>query len=166
MNVHPTKLEVKFDDEDSVFTELHLAVKKTLDSSELIERHGKTQGVLAMVLKKTKPASKAIPLETTQQSMLVTEKKPRAEYRILGQIARSYIIAEVADGLLIIDQHAAAERINLEKIHKHLNVPGNSQQLLQPVVVSPPKHHVPLIKEHIDFLKQLGFDIFPKVTWS
>ena len=57
--------------------------------------------------------------------------------RLIGQIGASYIIAEGPDGLYLIDQHAAHERVLFEKLmaqHDQKNIP--SQALLTPVVVT------------------------------
>ncbi len=158
VNVHPTKLEIKFDDEDLVFTEVHLAVKKALESNVLIKKAEPEQGILSSIIQKAEklPASRA--LESSSQGMLIRDRQKKA-YRILGQVDKSFIVAEVKDGLIIVDQHAAAERISLEKLNKSLMLPNNSQLLLKPILVSPPKHLLPFIKAQTGFLKQLGFDI-------
>jgi DNA mismatch repair protein MutL len=154
VNVHPTKLEVKFEDPDAVFSAVHLAVKRALEGNELLESH-EGQSMLSKVLR----AHDAAPFETSEQTMLLKDKPQKKQYRVLGQVARSFIVAEVADGLLLVDQHAAAERINLERLHKTQNAIEKSQQLLQPVIVSPPKPQAPIIRAHLEYLKQLGFDI-------
>jgi DNA mismatch repair protein MutL len=156
VNVHPTKLEVKFDDEDLIFTEVHLAVKKALEGNVLIKKQEQSLLLNLLRTQDKKPAGRAI--EPTSQSMLVRDSKSR-DYRVLGQYSQSFILVEAEDGLLIVDQHAAAERIALEKLNKSLTLPNNSQTLLQPILVSPPKPFASHIRSNLGFLKQLGFDV-------
>ncbi|MBW2988045.1 DNA mismatch repair endonuclease MutL [Candidatus Woesearchaeota archaeon] len=159
VNIHPTKLEIKFDDEDAVFSEVHLAVKEALESNVLIQKQPSKQGVLAKVLSQTKPQStKPQQLEVSTQAMLVKDEPRLKGIRILGQIAKSYIVAEDTQGLMLVDQHAASERINLERLQNSKMTLGK-QTLLQPILVTPPKHQAAIIKHNLEALKELGFDI-------
>jgi DNA mismatch repair protein MutL len=82
--------------------------------------------------------------------------------RILGQLAATYILAEGPEGLYLIDQHAAHERILFEKQLAQLDAGGvASQALLDPVTVDVPVDAVALLETHADALRQLGFEIDP-----
>jgi len=82
--------------------------------------------------------------------------------RILGQLAQTYILAEGPEGLYLIDQHAAHERVLWERIlaqHAHGDLP--SQPLLDPVAVTLPAESAHLLADQLDMLRALGFEIEP-----
>ncbi|MBR6089005.1 MAG: DNA mismatch repair endonuclease MutL [Anaerolineaceae bacterium] len=80
--------------------------------------------------------------------------------RWIGQVGSTYIIAEGPDGLYLIDQHAAHERILYEKM---LDAEANgtivSQALLEPAVVQLPPWQASALEENMPVLKHLGFEI-------
>ena len=84
------------------------------------------------------------------------------EYKIKEMIPRgivykTYIIAENSDGMYIIDQHAAAERVNYEKcMKKVLNSEIERVDMLIPVRVELPKNEFLIVREHLDLLDELG----------
>jgi DNA mismatch repair protein MutL len=161
VNVHPSKLTVKFDNKDFIYGEVFNVIKDTLKSNTKLEPKVKdSQVVLFDVVRKTQADKKTFSIKKDTQE-LIEEKPIKEEYRILGQIRNTYIIIESQDGLLIIDQHAAAERINLEKINKMLQVKDRSQKLLQPIILKPLKQDVALINEVLHLLENYGFDIEP-----
>ena len=77
----------------------------------------------------------------------------------LGQIRSSYIVASFAGGMLLIDQHAAHERVLFEQLQKQAQGTPQSQMLLHPVIVSLPPAQALLAIEHADELASLGFDV-------
>ena len=80
--------------------------------------------------------------------------------RLVGQIGASYLVAEGPDGLYLIDQHAAHERVLFEKLmaqHALKNIP--SQALLTPVAVTLPPHAANLLLTQIPVLQRFGFDV-------
>jgi DNA mismatch repair protein MutL len=82
--------------------------------------------------------------------------------RILGQLLSSYIIAEGPDGLYLIDQHAAHERVLFEKIeHQRLQQEIEVQGLLEPATfeINPKQEEV--LKSHSEDLTEFGFSIEP-----
>lgn len=82
--------------------------------------------------------------------------------RVLGQVQQMYIVTEGPDGLFLIDQHAAHERILYEKLSEQkaaADVPR--QQLLEPAVVELSAGHAALVEAEIDTLAGVGFDIEP-----
>ena len=80
--------------------------------------------------------------------------------RWIGQVGSTYIIAEGPDGLYLIDQHAAHERILYEKM---LDAAANgtvvSQTLLEPAVVQLPPWQASRLEENMEVLTRLGFQI-------
>jgi len=82
--------------------------------------------------------------------------------RVIGQIQASYIIAEGPDGLYLLDQHAAHERVLYEALQaRRQEGPLPSQPLLQPVLIDVLPEEMSLLEEHRDLLEELGFRIEP-----
>ena len=81
---------------------------------------------------------------------------------ILGQLRASYILAETADGLMVIDQHAAHERILYENLRKSWLERGVARQgLLTPLTVELAPSAVAAIGEAPELVARLGFEIDP-----
>jgi DNA mismatch repair protein MutL len=82
--------------------------------------------------------------------------------RVIGQAFEGYIVCESGDSLLIIDQHAAHERVMFERLRDAFAAGGVArQQLLLPVVVDVGPQAAALIEERGEQLKTLGFDVEP-----
>jgi DNA mismatch repair protein MutL len=83
--------------------------------------------------------------------------------RLVGQIANTFIVAEGPDGLYLIDQHAAHERVLFEKFleQRHDMDEGKvpAQTLLQPATVNLPPASARMISEQLAFLGELGFTV-------
>jgi DNA mismatch repair protein MutL len=90
--------------------------------------------------------------------------------RLVGQIASAYLVAEGPDGLYLIDQHAAHERVLFESymaIWVNTNQPGENsrlshipaQVLLRPVSIDLPTASARLIEEQLPLLNRLGFQV-------
>ena len=80
--------------------------------------------------------------------------------RLVGQIGATYLVAEGPDGLYLIDQHAAHERVLFEKLmtqHEAKKIP--SQTLLSPVVITLPPAQARLLGNQLDVLKHFGFEV-------
>jgi DNA mismatch repair protein MutL len=80
--------------------------------------------------------------------------------RLVGQIGATYLVAEGPDGLYLVDQHAAHERVLFEKLmaqHAMKNIP--SQSLLTPVAVTLPPHSAQLLITQLPTLQHFGFDV-------
>ena len=79
--------------------------------------------------------------------------------RLIGQVASAYLVAEGPDGLYLIDQHAAHERVLFEQF---MAQPSNSipaQSLLEPVTVDLPPAEARLLTEQLSTLQRLGFQV-------
>ena len=77
-----------------------------------------------------------------------------------AQLHKTYIVAETHDGITIIDQHAAHERLVMEQMKSDIAGHGvTSQQLLLPEVVSLPEHYCAVIIEASDWLAKMGLVI-------
>ena len=100
-----------------------------------------------------------VPFEVEENEKISRIKKmiPR------GVVFLTYIIAENEDGMYIIDQHAAAERINFEKIIKQMKEKPIIIDLLVPRKIELRKDELILAKERFDLLKKYGIDISKKI---
>ena len=80
--------------------------------------------------------------------------------RLIGQIGSTYIVAEGPDGLYLIDQHAAHERVLFEKLmaqRENKSIP--SQALLAPEIVTLPPQSSKILLEQLPFLNKFGFEV-------
>ncbi len=82
-------------------------------------------------------------------------------YRIVGVAFKTYIILEVGETLLLIDQHAAHERLRYEKYMAQLEAGTASQQLLTPLVIRLSAREMALIRENLDALSAAGYEVEP-----
>ncbi len=168
VNVHPTKREIRLSKEQEVYEAVFNAIKKTLRDNDLIpsvEIKPSMQEVLITKKpikkkdkeEKYKPAkAEQMMLKEESKKVLVVEKLPAM--RVIGQIQNSYIIADSEDGLYIIDQHAAEERVNYEKFMSQVS--ENSigvQQLLNPIIVELSPKEAELVESNLELLNRLGF---------
>jgi DNA mismatch repair protein MutL len=80
--------------------------------------------------------------------------------RVLGQVSQSYIITEGPDGVYMVDQHAAHERILLERMVAEWRARAvSSQMLLQPLPVELSATEREAVDEHLESLRAIGFEI-------
>lgn len=98
----------------------------------------------------------------TQENETVTPENsvaPTSEpYRVIGTIFNTYILLELEDSMLIIDQHAAHERIMYDKYTKRAqNGETTSQELLIPVIIDVTAREMALINEHAEALEKAGY---------
>jgi DNA mismatch repair protein MutL len=82
--------------------------------------------------------------------------------RVLGQVSQSYIITEGPDGVYMVDQHAAHERIILEEMVAEWRARGvSSQLLLEPQAVELAATEREAVEDHLEQLRGIGFEIDP-----
>ena len=192
VNVHPTKAEVRFRNQDKIFSFVQRSVRKALlayspvpnvtpslwGTTRTIEaRPSGNAGVdwaIAHDEKLQVPGNQLPPngdqrvetgdeASTAQTSNLqspVSQLTAIPLLRLIGQIGATYLVAEGPDGLYLIDQHAAHERVLFEKLmaqHAMKNIP--SQSLLTPAVVILPPHAAQLLITQLPVLQRFGFDV-------
>ena len=85
----------------------------------------------------------------------------RPAYRVVGVAFKTYIIIEVNDTLLLIDQHAAHERLRYEMYCRQLESGAASQQLLTPLIVRLSEREMALIMDNIELLSDAGYTVEP-----
>jgi DNA mismatch repair protein MutL len=81
--------------------------------------------------------------------------------RLVGQVGMAYLVAEGPDGLYLIDQHAAHERVLFERFMRQRAKEIPAQALLEPVNIHLPPQSASLLQSQLDLLGALGFAIEP-----
>jgi len=91
------------------------------------------------------------------------ERKPKAtDYRIIGVLGKLYVLLEGREGLVLMDQHAAHERVLFEEMKRRMETEGvPSQRLLTPIMVDLPPRDFDLVTRHLDTLEKLGLSAEP-----
>ncbi|MBR4236726.1 MAG: DNA mismatch repair endonuclease MutL [Clostridia bacterium] len=84
-----------------------------------------------------------------------------AGYRLIGVYLNTYIIIEYKESLIMIDQHAAHERLNYEKYTALLSEGTASQPLLVPIILNVNPHEQAVINDNITLLNEAGYQIEP-----
>lgn len=89
------------------------------------------------------------------------EKQQRfPELQYIGQLQGTFLLAQASDGLYIVDQHAAQERVNYERFRQEIGqVSDDQQSFLQPVVLNYSVADALKINEHLDVLSQVGIHL-------
>ncbi|MEZ3164798.1 DNA mismatch repair endonuclease MutL [Halorubrum sp. RMP-47] len=77
--------------------------------------------------------------------------------RVLGQLHETYVVAEGPDGLALIDQHAADERVNYERLKAVFADGADAQALAEPVRIELTAREAALFEEFVDDLAEIGF---------
>lgn len=98
------------------------------------------------------------PTKSTAASTSATPRFPQLRY--LGQVHGTYLLAEADDGLYLIDQHAAQERVNYEFYRQAIGeVSDDEQKLLVPIVLDYPTTDVLALNDHLDTLASVGVNL-------
>lgn len=97
-------------------------------------------------------------LDLFEEKILTAENRRR--FRVIGQVFETYWLIEFEDKMLMVDQHAAHEKVNYERLmrqfrEKHVL----SQSLMPPVIVSLSGQEEAVLKEHMEVFLGLGFEI-------
>ncbi len=163
VNVHPAKLFIKFKDENYVKKEISSTIWALLTNEENIP----TQRGIEIISNE----GEEIKIERGKQ-MIFDVEEPRKLSRIedfipmmrtmpmeiLGQVDDTYIILKSPEGLVIVDQHAAHERIRYERFLKDIKE-KNIQKLLEPIVMNLEFKEYQNLIENKDALREYGFII-------
>jgi len=157
VNVHPTKREVRFRNEGAIFAVLERACYRALRQSPVYELQSSGSGPL-LELRETAVVSTPHPdppLKGGRDS--AGPRLPPLEY--VGQLLRGYLVAEAPDALVLVDQHAAHERVLFDRIVRRLEQrQPSSQLLLIPHVLDVTPGQVAAFEQHEPWLQTLGFE--------
>jgi len=168
VNVHPTKNEVRFRNERDIFSAVQKAVRATLTAQApmpTLDTLPQPQAAPAAPTERL-PAFDVRPGEAVAKSPVAVP--PSAEpvakslpiLRVVGQMANTYVIAEGPDGMYLIDQHAAHERVLFERIRNQRSRRAvEVQGLLQPVPVELTVRQQELLELQSEALSEYGFGI-------
>lgn len=167
VNVHPRKLTVKFQNTQRIFRDVFQATNQALDAFQakmFVAGSGANSQSQAQNAAYQQSPSVQDSLTFTE-NLLETEKRPEGlksqpvQPTILGQLANSYILILDEEGLAVIDQHAAHERILYEKIKAGVTgAKMTSQQLIVPISVDCSREEAVFLHEAVLHLKTLGFE--------
>ena len=105
-------------------------------------------------------ATKTPPAQPVEQ-LTLAQDKDSAPYRIIGVLFKTYILLECEDAFLLIDQHAAHERLRYDAMAKAVEEGVASQRLLTPQIVRVSAREMTLVEENMDALTAAGYDISP-----
>ena len=157
VNVHPTKAQVKFHNEQVMFVTIKKAIREALSKASMAKPIAMPAMAGAYQQRSFTMVSDKEPTFTTP---LPTLSLPIL--RVIGQLSNTYIIAEGPEGLYLIDQHAAHERILYERVlaqwaRQEVEVQG----LLEPITIELNPREEEILRANKDMLAQFGFDIEP-----
>lgn len=172
VNVHPSKTEVRLRDERRVFSILQRAVRETLIANlpvqDLSTRPADSQNPSDVrsywpIPPPNQPAQSDgmgsdAPSQDPQQPLIPRRALPAL--RVLGQIKAAYIAAEGPDGMYLIDQHAAHERVLFDRIKSEARAGSPSVQgLMEPVTVDLTPEQREVVESRRSNVIGLGFHI-------
>jgi DNA mismatch repair protein MutL len=159
VNVHPAKREVRFRDEGAVFAALQRAVRSALGASEPV-RYQTSQPASAVAAARAQTAQ----LVVHGSALLAVEQDvpgpgTAGVLRPIGQVGPGYLVAEGPQGLVLVDQHAAHERVLYNRLLERLRTGlGASQPLLMPQAVDLEPALIAAAADHRADLAKLGLE--------
>lgn len=180
VNIHPQKLEVKFTEERMLLSLIRNTINEHIKSLNLIPEISKKAKEepykyekLNLSTTEEKPhlvkedfikyidkkvdTRKNSPVESKEDNVTI-RKVPIMEY--IGTFMATYLIAQNDEGLFIIDQHAAAERIRYENYYKKMSaVDVKVMELLIPITLDLSNTEVLALKDLLDDFKPLGISL-------
>lgn len=180
VNIHPTKAEVRFMEEKSIYEDTVDAATSGITKKELIPsvsdvivktetKEEKPQYVPEPFEKKEfeaysesikQPEEERTPVQETlfKEGFLGSDSKEK--HRIIGQVFDTYWLIEYEKKLYVIDQHAAHEKVLYERFSKQIKENAvASQQLSPPVIVTLTSSEADTVRTNIDVFRQTGFEI-------
>ena len=173
VNVHPTKMEVRFSDERAVYSQIVRILNKGIHSGLYVpgstsqavseERMERESGEIDL----PNVAQEEIPLAPHIRASVEDQRIDLKlgglkfdQLAIRGVLFDTYILAESGDEVVIIDQHAASERIIYERLISQFEGGGIAiQGLLMPITIDLPANLIEAFLENVELLSRLGFDL-------
>lgn len=163
VNVHPTKHEVRFRDSRTVHDFLSRTLHHALAEIKPKTNLSPTKLITPMDVSHYEMRQQHVmPLqvrEHMEEVATISESvAPPLGYAI-GQLQGIYILAENAQGLAVIDMHAAHERILYEKMKNELATGIKTQKLLVPINANTTEKEANYVEQNLGVFNQLGFEI-------
>lgn len=183
VNVHPSKNEVRLSKEEVLsslaLNEISSVLKETYMVPNVEAKHKKEEIIRPSLdleslsdnsyfeVKEESNLNKYLNVEENKVSETpisretFVNKTPKKEFKRMtpvGQIHGTYIVAEVEDGFYLIDQHAAAERINFEKFSILIQQEQTFIELLIPKIVDLSYQDIQVLKDKLEMLKSVGIE--------
>ena len=162
VNVHPAKLEVKFRNEQDLFTAVQRAVRSALVKEMTVPQVMRPPSVVDV------PTFISQKEHLSRQEEIFEGFAPRPSpgplpiLRVFGQLSATYIIAEGPDGLYLIDQHAAHERILFERVRaQQASRAVEVQGMLEPLTIEVTPRQEEMLKAGGEILESYGFAMEP-----
>ena len=177
VNIHPSKLDIRF----SNFDELNRLIKETIDEalkekmlipnisiseeempkytnmSLNIEREDNSYKERLEEVINFKVNEDTLEEEIESEVVSTEEGKKLPELYPVALLLGTYIVCENEDGIYLIDQHAAKERCNYERVSYELSHPsGNTISPLVPIVIELPQNEILKLKENVDIFESLN----------
>ena len=183
INIHPTKMDIKFSKFDTLEDLIRENINDRLKTISLIpdtsvRNVSSFNEVYSQISHKEEDVSKKninkeikyeeVTLDFDVNDTNIEYEKADEDTKVnkikhmdvIGNIFMTYIICSNEDGMFLVDQHAAAERINYEKFLKELeDEKYNIVNLLTPIRIDLKKDEVIRLKTRLDVIKELGIDI-------
>ncbi len=176
VNVHPAKAEVRFRDQRGVARVLRHAIVKALEGAAPVDWALGEPAAGEAPAEAARPSlrERLQPPESAQPALrgdLAPDAPPPAAgartqretlplLRVVGQVAMTYVVAEGPDGMYLIDQHAAHERVVFDRL-KGRAAEEAVQPLLEPVLVELDRTAAAVFEEHGANLERLGLALEP-----
>lgn len=177
VNVHPAKREVRFRDPARVREAVIAAVRQTLESDRNTWQE-QFRAPAANLSPSVESAARSplrqdeiqVQMPVNLSKPVVTSQPPEVEkmdspetplrFRILGILNKLYVLMENADGLVLVDQHAAHERILFEELQRRMEEKGvPSQKLLLPQVVELAPRDAEWMERNLGTLQKMGLGV-------
>ena len=165
-NVHPAKRDIRLLHENEICLALTQEAARVLSSharsvaAESLKR-GDGIGAGGETLAQN-IMQRTLPLESTEEAPRdesTPSRDMRPSLKILGQINRLYIVAESEQGLVLVDQHAAAERIRFERLTEQYQKRSIRQELAWPVTIELSAGEEVMLSSWKELLEEIGFEI-------
>ncbi len=177
VNSHPAKREVRFHNEGRVFSLVQRAVRATLVAESPVPAFAPNLGESAYFggfRSGSRPSGAALPaygggtdrgpekMGVGGAEALALLGRPAVPLRVVGQLKRTYIVAEGQEGLFLVDQHAAHERVVFDRIigRRGSDEPV-SQPLLAAVSVELTPTHATTLQDNLEAVTAYGFEVEP-----
>lgn len=151
VNVHPTKSEVRMRDSQAVHQFIFHAVEDALARTTIVDPSS------GEIMDTALPSS---PRDASAQAPAEAPKRPQPLGRAVGQVCGTFIIAENSAGMVLVDMHAAHERILYERLKKSFDERKMPmQEMLIPLVFTVTPEQMATFEDAREELEQLGLEL-------